>query len=198
MLRSVSGVTRDGIVRLKPSTNSKIIVPPLNQQRSYASGGHDHHGAEEVKMERKPDHYRPGSDSYAYENPWPKLNGGRLDWLFQDGWRRPLAKDQGAHMRRDWIWFGQVSYDEHADWLRFHKAIFIAFTLATAWITFYIVVLMPDWPRGKEWALREAHMELERRQKAGLPAISKDFIDPKRVALTLPSEEELRDFDIII
>lgn len=42
--------------------------------------------------------YRPGSDSYAYDNPWPKLNGGRLDWLFGDGWRRPLAKDQGAKM----------------------------------------------------------------------------------------------------
>lgn len=42
--------------------------------------------------------FRPGSDSYAYENPWPKLNKGRLDWLFQDGWRRPLTKDQGAKM----------------------------------------------------------------------------------------------------
>jgi hypothetical protein len=35
--------------------------------------------------------------------------------------------------------------------------------------------------------LREAHFEIERRQKAGLPLISKDFIDPKRVAQTLPS-----------
>lgn len=42
--------------------------------------------------------FRPGSDSYAYDNPWPKLNGGRLDWMFGDGWRRPLAKDQGAKM----------------------------------------------------------------------------------------------------
>lgn len=40
--------------------------------------------------------FRPGSDTYAYDNPWPKLNKGRLDWLFQDGWRRPLATDQGG------------------------------------------------------------------------------------------------------
>ena len=105
---------------------------------------------------------RPGSDSYAYENPWPKLNKGRLDWLFQDGWRRPLASDQGGKLvrtrkaapssicifalqRREWIWFGQVSYDEHKDWMRFHKLIFLSFTLATAWITFYFAMLKSDW-----------------------------------------------------
>jgi NADH dehydrogenase (ubiquinone) 1 beta subcomplex subunit 11 len=53
-------------------------------------------------------------------------------------------------------------------------------------------------PQAKEWAIREAHLEMERRERAGLPLISKDFIDPKRVAKTLPSEEELRDFDILI
>lgn len=66
---------------------------------------------DQPKMEMQPNDYRPGSDSYAYENPWPKLNStfynkrfslmlfffaeGRLDWLFQDGWRRPLAPEQG-------------------------------------------------------------------------------------------------------
>ncbi|KAI6198361.1 Complex I-ESSS [Aphelenchoides fujianensis] len=196
MLRTVGGVTNGrpaAVFRLRDSPFGGLL---LVQRRPYASHGHDH--ADDPKIERKPDHYRPGSDSYAYENPWPKLNGGRLDWLFQDGWRRPLAKDQGAHMRRDWLWFGQVAYDEHADWQRFHKLVFIAFTLGTAWLTFYLAVLLPDWPRGKEWALREAHLELERRQKAGLPAISKDFVDPQRVLATLPSEEELRDFDILI
>ena len=53
-------------------------------------------------------------------------------------------------------------------------------------------------PQGKEWALREAHLEIARRQKAGLPLISKDLVDPQRVALSLPSDEELRDFEILI
>uniref|UniRef100_A0A1I7XAH7 Uncharacterized protein n=1 Tax=Heterorhabditis bacteriophora TaxID=37862 RepID=A0A1I7XAH7_HETBA len=83
----------------------------------------------------------PGSDSYAYENPWPKLNGGRLDWLFGDGWRRPLAKEQGAKM---------------------------------------------------------AHLEIVRREKAGLPLISPDLVARERVIASLPADEELRDFEILI
>ncbi|KAK0398508.1 hypothetical protein QR680_002625 [Steinernema hermaphroditum] len=138
------------------------------------------------------------TDSYAYENPWPKLNGGRLDWLFGDGWRRPLAKDQGAKMRREWIWFSQVSHDEHKDWLKFHQIAFLLFTVMTTWITCWIMFAKPDWPQGKEWALREAHLEMARREKAGLPYISKDLIDPSKVAPTLPTDEELRDFEILI
>jgi hypothetical protein len=69
------------------------------------------HQQEDGGLERQPDNYRfvsrmqffmvylrPGSDSFAYENPWPKLNGSRLDWMFHDGWRRPLAPDQGGKM----------------------------------------------------------------------------------------------------
>lgn len=63
--------------------------------RNLASHGHTEN---DTNVVRKPANYKPGSDSYAYENPWPKLNGGRLDWLFGDGWRRPLAKDQGGKM----------------------------------------------------------------------------------------------------
>jgi hypothetical protein len=126
-----------------------------------------------------------------------------------------------------------VAHDEHADWQNFHKITFIGFTMFFAWLTFYAIFCHSDWyvdfitkwlvylltifrPSAKEWALREAHFELERRQKAGLPLISKNFIDPERVAKTLPSgelfcqmfitvflikfvlEEELRDFDILI
>lgn len=39
---------------------------------------------------------------------------------------------------------------------------------------------------------------MARREKAGLPYISKDLIRPEKVAATLPSDEELRDFDILI
>ncbi|KAK5982750.1 hypothetical protein GCK32_005548 [Trichostrongylus colubriformis] len=150
------------------------------------------------KMERKPDLYRPGTDSYAYDNPWPKLNGGRLDWLFGDGWRRPLAKDQGAKLRREWIWFGRVSYDEHKDWSKFHQGMFILCTLLTTWVTCWIAFARPDWPMGREWALREAHLEIARREKAGLPLISPDLIPRARVMASLPADEELRDFDILI
>jgi hypothetical protein len=68
-----------------------------------------------------------------------------LDWLFQDGWRRPLAKDQGGRMRREWMWLGMVSHDEHADWLNFHKYTFIAFTMFTTWFTLYAIYFHADW-----------------------------------------------------
>ena len=160
----------------------------------------DHHEPThaEEKIERQLDSYRPGSDSYAYENPWPKLNKGRLDWLFQDGWRRPLASDQGGKMRSGWMWYGQVSYDEYKDWLRFHRIAFLFYTGMCVISTITICFFRSDWPAAKEWALREAHLEMARREKAGLPYISKDLIDPKRIIGTLPAEEELRDFDIII
>ncbi|EJW73784.1 hypothetical protein WUBG_15309, partial [Wuchereria bancrofti] len=52
--------------------------------RLSSAVSHGANGQENIEM--KPANYRPGSDSYAYENPWPKLNGSRLDWLFGDGW----------------------------------------------------------------------------------------------------------------
>uniref|UniRef100_A0A914D1C6 NADH dehydrogenase [ubiquinone] 1 beta subcomplex subunit 11, mitochondrial n=1 Tax=Acrobeloides nanus TaxID=290746 RepID=A0A914D1C6_9BILA len=167
--------------------------------RNYASqSSHNDHHEVEPKIERKPDLYRPGSDSYAYENPWPKLNKGRLDWLFQDGWRRPLTKDQGAKMRREWIPWGQVMHDEYKDWATFHQFMFLIGWLMIGFVTVFVYFLRSDWPTAKEWALREAHLEMVRREKAGLPYISKDLVDPKRVATQLPSDEELRDFDIVI
>ncbi|KAK0398506.1 hypothetical protein QR680_002625 [Steinernema hermaphroditum] len=94
--------------------------------------------------------------------------------------------------------YSQVSHDEHKDWLKFHQIAFLLFTVMTTWITCWIMFAKPDWPQGKEWALREAHLEMARREKAGLPYISKDLIDPSKVAPTLPTDEELRDFEILI
>ena len=53
-------------------------------------------------------------------------------------------------------------------------------------------------PMGREWALREAHLEIARREKAGLPLISADLIARDSVIASLPADEELRDFDILI
>lgn len=51
-------------------------------------------------------------------------------------------------------------------------------------------------PRARDWAYREAHLEMARREKAGLPYISKDLIRPDKIVL--PSDEELQNFEIII
>lgn len=53
----------------------------------------------------------------------------------------------------------------------------------------------PD-PLLRDWAQREAFLTLRRREAAGLEPISRDYVDP--ASITLPSDEELGDTNIII
>jgi NADH dehydrogenase (ubiquinone) 1 beta subcomplex subunit 11 len=48
----------------------------------------------------------------------------------------------------------------------------------------------------RDWATREAYLEIERREKAGLPLIDPYLIPPDQVEL--PSEDEIGDQEIII
>uniref|UniRef100_A0A914VQ40 NADH dehydrogenase [ubiquinone] 1 beta subcomplex subunit 11, mitochondrial n=1 Tax=Plectus sambesii TaxID=2011161 RepID=A0A914VQ40_9BILA len=183
--------------------NSPLVYLSASASSSSHHGDEHHshghgHGHEDTAVERQSAEYRPGTDSYAYENPWPKLNKGRLDWLFGDGWRRPLAADEGGKMRREWISFGQNSYDEYKDWARWHWLSLIFITGVTMWFTWVIVFMKPDWPDSREWAIREAHFELARREAAGLPLISKDLIRPDKMEAQLPSDAELGDFQVVI
>lgn len=44
--------------------------------------------------------------------------------------------------------------------------------------------------------MREAYLQLHRREKLGLPLVDKNLIDPAKIEL--PSDEELGDTEIII
>ncbi|CAH0406498.1 unnamed protein product [Chilo suppressalis] len=48
----------------------------------------------------------------------------------------------------------------------------------------------------RDWAQREAFLELRRREKAGLPPIDPNYVNPS--SIKLPSESELCDVEIII
>ena len=48
----------------------------------------------------------------------------------------------------------------------------------------------------REWSVREAYLELDRREKAGLPLIDPYLVPPDQVEL--PAEDEIGDADIII
>lgn len=48
----------------------------------------------------------------------------------------------------------------------------------------------------REWAQREAYLELARREAAGLPLVDPNLIDPSKIEL--PTDEELGDTEIII
>jgi len=48
----------------------------------------------------------------------------------------------------------------------------------------------------RDWSVREALIELRRREAAGLPLIDQNLIPPEKIVL--PSDEELGDTEIII
>jgi len=48
----------------------------------------------------------------------------------------------------------------------------------------------------KDWAQREAYLTLRHREAAGLPLIDMNYVDVS--SISLPSEEELGDTEIII
>lgn len=59
----------------------------------------------------------------------------------------------------------------------------------------FIFAYMPDY-NFKNWAEREAFLELRRREENGLPLIDPNYI-PLHL-MKLPSEEELGDTEIVI
>jgi len=46
------------------------------------------------------------------------------------------------------------------------------------------------------WRTREAFLELERREKEGLPLVDPDYISSD--SMVLPSDEELGDVEVIV
>lgn len=193
---------------------------PAKAGDGSARGVHakDYHDPSELTNKPVDMDYVPGSESYAFDNPWPKLNKGRLDWLFGDGWRRPPMKEEGQFLRANWIPFGFNVYDEYDDWQKTH---WLSVMIGT---TLFVTVIAINWlmkddlyglppqphppllphaspslassPVNREWSRREAFLEIERRRNAGLPIISKDYVNPARIKIR--SEEELANFDIII
>ena len=72
--------------------------------------------------------------------------------------------------------------------------LFVGITLCFGIGGLYIAYL-PDF-KGRDWAMRQAYLELDRRRKAGEPLISPDLIPASEIHL--PSDEELGDTEIII
>ncbi|XP_003739380.1 NADH dehydrogenase [ubiquinone] 1 beta subcomplex subunit 11, mitochondrial [Galendromus occidentalis] len=88
---------------------------------------------------------------------------------------------------RNWISYGYSYYDKERDADVYHATMFFLVSLmvvvGSAWIAY-----LPDW-RQQDWALREAYLELARREKYGLPLVDKDLVPVDRI--NLPSEEFL-------
>ncbi|XP_004924841.1 NADH dehydrogenase [ubiquinone] 1 beta subcomplex subunit 11, mitochondrial [Bombyx mandarina] len=95
---------------------------------------------------------------------------------------------------KNWVSYGFDYTSKEEDTNAHHATFFFSVTLC---IVFGGVcwAYSPD-VHMRDWAQREAFLELRRREKAGLPPISPNFIDPKLIKL--PDESELCDVEIII
>lgn len=96
--------------------------------------------------------------------------------------------------QKNWVSFGFDTKDQEYDKNTMHATAFITITLCFM-VGGFIWGYAPD-PLLRDWAQREAFLELRRREAAGMDPISRDYIDPAKIEL--PSDEELGDMEIII
>jgi NADH dehydrogenase (ubiquinone) 1 beta subcomplex subunit 11 len=94
----------------------------------------------------------------------------------------------------NWISYGYSLVDRDEDEWAHHLLMFCTITIMFCWGTF-LIAYYPDF-KNQAWAQREAYLELERRQSAGLPLIDPNMIPVDQI--DLPTDEELADFEIII
>lgn len=95
---------------------------------------------------------------------------------------------------KNWVSYGFDNKSKSLDRVVTHLVFFSTVSLFLVFGTFYVAYL-PDYSL-QDWSQREAYLELRRREAAGLPLIDPNLIDPAKI--TLPSDEELGDTEIII
>uniref|UniRef100_G3MLW2 NADH dehydrogenase [ubiquinone] 1 beta subcomplex subunit 11, mitochondrial n=2 Tax=Amblyomma TaxID=6942 RepID=G3MLW2_AMBMU len=95
---------------------------------------------------------------------------------------------------RYWMSYGYSEEDYNEDRDAHHVIMFMGVTVVLCGSVFF-AMYAPDF-NDADWYEREAYLELERREKLGLPLVDPNLVDPSRI--NLPSEEELGDFEIIL
>jgi len=117
-----------------------------------------------------------------------------------NSWKIPqgsVTKQQTENLEdkdENWISYGYSLVDRDEDEWAHHMAMFVGVTVLLCWGSFFMAYY-PDFG-DHNWAQREAYLELERREKNGLPLIDPNMVSADKICL--PSEEELADFDIVI
>ncbi|KAL6442406.1 hypothetical protein ACFW04_002562 [Cataglyphis niger] len=97
-------------------------------------------------------------------------------------------------VKKKWVSYGFSVTDEAEDRHTMHATMFVVVTIVFV-LGFTVMAYLPD-VRGKDWAQREAYLQIRYREEQGLPLIDPNLIDPSKI--TLPSDEELGDTEIII
>uniref|UniRef100_A0A7R8ZA88 NADH dehydrogenase [ubiquinone] 1 beta subcomplex subunit 11, mitochondrial n=3 Tax=Timema TaxID=61471 RepID=A0A7R8ZA88_TIMDO len=97
-------------------------------------------------------------------------------------------------VKKNWMSYGFDFDNEQDDRNAMHATFFFSVTCCLVFGSF-IFAYVPDFQL-RDWAQREAFLELRRREHLGLPPIDKNLIDPEKIVL--PTDEELGDTEIII
>jgi len=131
----------------------------------------------------------PGGDELARQGLGPEADNWR-------NWSAEKMESETNYLLRlnksdldsaeHWVSFGHDYHDRIAD-LAVHRLLSFMTVLQIALLLF-ICNYKPD-PKNRDWALREAYLEIARREALGLPLIDPDYIPPEK--MLLPSDEEL-------
>jgi len=97
-------------------------------------------------------------------------------------------------VKKKWVSYGFSEENEEEDRHTLHVTMFVLVTIVFVF-GFTVMAYLPD-VRGRDWAQREAYLQLRYREEHGLPLIDRNLIDPSKIIL--PSDEELGDTEIII
>ncbi|KZC04976.1 PREDICTED: NADH dehydrogenase [ubiquinone] 1 beta subcomplex subunit 11, mitochondrial [Dufourea novaeangliae] len=97
-------------------------------------------------------------------------------------------------VQKPWISYGFDYKNKEVDRHKMHLTTFVCVTIGLV-LHAFILGYMPDVTM-KDWALREAFLQLRYREENGLPLVNPNVIDPSKVIL--PTDEELGDTEIII
>jgi len=108
--------------------------------------------------------------------------------------RHDGIKEETKPVKRKWVSYGFSHKNEIEDRHALHQTMFVCVTIVFV-IGCTVMAYLPD-VRGKDWAQREAYLQLRYREEHGLPPISPNYIDASKIIL--PTDEELGDTEIII
>ncbi|KAK0084010.1 hypothetical protein PV325_007783 [Microctonus aethiopoides] len=110
----------------------------------------------------------------------------------------PITTDTQAITETDksenWISYGMNEENKWWDRFSMHSTIFMGWSVCIIFGS-TLFAYMPDL-RDREWTTREAYLQLRYREENGLPLVDPNLIDPAKI--TLPTDEELGDTEIII
>lgn len=95
---------------------------------------------------------------------------------------------------KNWVSYGFDYESKEDDTNAHHASYFFTITLCMVFGGF-AWAYAPDVSL-RDWAQREAFLELRRREKAGLPPIDPNYVNPKSVKL--PKDAEMCDVEIVI